>query len=345
MQMDKLIIASTQKKAGKTSVIVGLTKALDKKFGYMKPFGDRLLYRKKQLWDYDAALMVSILGLDGYPENMSIGFEHSKFRYVYDEETTKAKVIERAAEAGRDKDILLVEGGSDLGYGASIHLDAISLAHYLDCRLLLIVGGDEYAILDDLTFLKEHIGLDKVNLAGVIINNVKDVQDFKETHSGAVKDLGMNILGIIPHVPELTYMSARYIAERTFAKVIAGEGGINKVVKNVFIGALSASSYIHNPAFNKECKLLITGGDRSDIILAALESGTSCMILTNNIIPSSNIISKAHDANVPLLLVPWDTHYTAKQIDNMEALLTKEDTGKIEILKNLILDNVDMSGF
>jgi uncharacterized protein len=342
--MEKLIIASTNRRAGKTSVTVGLTKAVNKSFGYLKPFGDRLLYRKKQLWDYDAALMTSLLGLDGMPENMSIGFEHSKFRYIYDEETTKAKVIERAEEAGRGKDILLVEGGGDLKYGASIHLDALSVSRYLNGKLLLIVGGDEYVILDDLTFIKEFIGFDKINLAGVIINNVSDVQDFKETHMQSLKDLGVKVLGIIPHVPDLTYMSVRFLIERTFAKVIAGEGGLDNIVKNVFIGALSASSYINNPAFNKECKLLITGGDRSDIILAALESGTSCVILTNNIIPPSNIISKAHSSNVPLLLVPWDTHYTAKQIDNLEALLTKEDTGKIEILKNLILDNVDISG-
>ncbi|MFA6451738.1 MAG: DRTGG domain-containing protein [bacterium] len=342
--MEKLIIASTQKRAGKTSVTVGLTKALGKSCGYLKPFGDRLLYRKKQLWDYDAALMSSILGLEGTPENMSIGFEHSKFRYIYDEETTKAKVIERAAEAGRDKDLLIVEGGGDLRYGASIHLDALSVAGYLSGRLLLIVGGDEYVILDDLTFIKENIGFDKINLAGVIINNVKDVQDFKETHLRSVNNLGVNVLGIIPHVPELTYMSVRYLIERTFAKVIAGEGGLDNIVKNVFIGALSAGSYVNNPAFTKECKLIITGGDRSDIILAALESGTSCIILTNNILPPSIIISKAHSANVPLLLVPWDTHYTAKQIDGMEALLTKDDSEKIELLKRLVLDNVDISG-
>lgn len=343
--MDKLIIASTQKRAGKTSITVGLTKAIEKRFGYLKPFGDRLLYRKKQLWDYDAALMVSILGLEGIPDNMSIGFEHAKFRYIYDEAATREKVIERAAETGQGKEILLVEGGSDIRYGASVHLDALSVCRYLDGRLLLIVGGDEYVILDDLVFCKEYLGLDKVKLAGVIVNNVKDAQDFKETHLRSIEELGVKILGVIPHVPELTHMSVRYIVERTFAKVIAGEGGLDKVVKNVFIGALSASSYVSNPAFNKEDKLLITGGDRADIILAALESGTSCIILTNNILPPTKLISKAHEANVPMLLVPWDTHYTAKQVDNMEALLTKEDTAKIELLKQLILDNIDISGF
>jgi hypothetical protein len=343
--MEKLIIASTQKCAGKTSIAVGLVKALDKKFGYLKPFGDRLIYKKKQLWDYDAALMTDILGLEGVPENMSIGFEHAKCCYIYDEKTTREKVIERAAEAGAGKDILLVESGGGFGYGASVHLDAISITRFLDGKLLLIVGGDEYAALDDLTFVKKYIGFDKINLAGVIINNIKDAQDFRETHLAGLKELGVKVLGVIPHVPELGYMSARYIVERTSAKVITGEGGLGNVVKNVFIGALSASAYINSPVFGKEAKLLITGGDRSDIILAALEGGVSCIVLTNNILPPSNIISKAHSANVPLLLVPWDTHYTTKQIDNMEALLTKDDNEKIVAIKKLIVENVDLSVF
>ncbi len=343
--MEKIIIASTQKHAGKTSIAVGLVKALDKKFGYMKPFGDRLLYKKKQLWDYDAALMTGILDLEGFPENMSIGFEHAKFRYIYDEETTREKVIERAGEAAAGKDILLVEGGSDLRYGASVHLDALSVANYIGGKLLLVVGGDEYVVLDDITFIKEYIGFDKINLAGVIINNIKDAEDFRETHLGSLKELGVKVLGVIPHLPELGYMSVRYLVERTFAKVIAGEGGLDNVVKNVFIGALSAGSYMNNPVYGKEAKLLITGGDRSDIILAALEGGVSCIILTNNILPQSIIISKAHEANVPLLLVPWDTHYTAKQIDGMEALITKEDETKIDLMKKEILKNIDLSVF
>ena len=50
--MKNIIIGSVDENAGKTSLIVGLGRAISgKKFGYLKPFGDRLLYRKKRLWD------------------------------------------------------------------------------------------------------------------------------------------------------------------------------------------------------------------------------------------------------------------------------------------------------
>jgi hypothetical protein len=53
--MKNIVIGSVSENAGKTSFVVGLARAINGKFGYLKPFGDRLIYRKKRLWDHDAA--------------------------------------------------------------------------------------------------------------------------------------------------------------------------------------------------------------------------------------------------------------------------------------------------
>src|SRR5664280_3083567 len=91
--MDKLVVTSMRQGAGKTSVIIGLAKALNKKAGYMKPFGERLIYRKKKLWDYDAALIANIFGMEESGETMSIGFHPSKLMSMLDEEMTKQKLF------------------------------------------------------------------------------------------------------------------------------------------------------------------------------------------------------------------------------------------------------------
>ncbi|MHB9098682.1 MAG: AAA family ATPase, partial [Syntrophales bacterium] len=49
--MDTIVVTSLRQSAGKTSIIIGITKSLNKKIGYIKPFGERFLYRKKRLWD------------------------------------------------------------------------------------------------------------------------------------------------------------------------------------------------------------------------------------------------------------------------------------------------------
>jgi BioD-like phosphotransacetylase family protein len=337
--MNKVVIASMREGAGKTSTIIGIAGACGKKIAYIKPFGERMLYRKKRLWDYDSSLMTNIFGLREDPVDISIGFDHSKLRYMYDQESTKQKLEEMIASLGNDRELLFIEGGRDLTYGTSVYLDSISLAKYTGGKLFVVVSGDEDAILDDILFLKKHVDLAGVRLNGVIINKVQNPQEFQQTHLPAIQRMDIPVTGMIPYRGELTYFTVSYLADRLFAKVLCGEGGLKNVVRNILIGAWSANVFLQNPLFKKENKLVITGGDRTDMILASLESDTAAVILTNNILPPSNIISKASERNIPLLTVFSDTYQTAKQIENMEPLLTKDDTEKVELLKELFRKN------
>jgi BioD-like phosphotransacetylase family protein len=340
--MEKLVVASARRGAGKTCVVVGLAKALKRKSGYMKPFGDRLLYKKKRLWDYDSALVVNLLGLDQSPEDITIGFEHSKLRYMFDAKTTKERLVEIATASSKGKDVLFVEGGRDLSYGMSVNLDASSVTRALSARMLVVVSGDPDAVVDDIAFVKRSSDLRGVNLAGVIVNKVQDPQDFRDTYLPRVEETGLEVLGVLPSLPELSRFTVSYLADRLFAKVVTAEQALNRTVENIFIGAMSASAALQNPLFKKAGKLIITSGDRSDMILAALETDTAGIIVTNNVLPSSTIISKAAERNVPLLVVPTDTYQTAKQIDDMEPLLTKDDAAKVELLVSAIRKNVNL---
>ena len=206
-----------------------------------------------------------------------------------------------------------------------------------------MVSGEEDTILDEILFLKKHVDLTGVPLGGIIVNKVQNLDEFQNTHLPVINKMGVRVIGVIPYQSELTCFSVYYLADRLFAKVITGEGGLKRVVKNIIIGAWSANVFLQSPVFKKENKLVITGGDRTDMILASLESDTSGIILTNNILPPSNIISKATERNIPLLMVFSDTYQTAKQIENLEPLLTKDDTDKVELLKELCRKHVDLS--
>jgi BioD-like phosphotransacetylase family protein len=341
--MGSLIVASTREGAGKTSVLIGIGRALNRKFGYIKPLGDRFLYRKKRLWDYDAALMVNLFDLGEEPERISIGFDHSKLRYMYDEESITHEMKQMIAEMEKDKETLFIECGKDLSYGASVHLDPLTLSQATGHQVLIITGGSKNDIADDLAFLKRFVGSDEAHVGGVIINKVIKIDDFKETYLPEIEALGVNVLGVIPYDKELTTLSVSYLAEKLFARVIAGEDGLNRMIRNVFVGAMSVSAARAEPIFSKPDKLIITSGDRSDMIIAALEAGgTSCIVLTNNIVPPANVTAKASELKIPVLLVPTDTYATAMQVDKLEPLLTKDDDKKIEIITQLVKENVDL---
>ena len=340
--MNKIIIASLRKNAGKTTVMVGMAKAWNKKIGYLKPFGDRLIYNKKRLWDYDSALIANTFALSENPEDMSIGFDHSKLRYMYDEKVTREKVLDLAANMAQGKDLLFVEGGRDLAYGISVYLDAVSLARYLGGNLVIVISGDENTVFDDITYVKKNMDLSGINFKGIIINKVQNMDDFKETYLPQIQKIGVPVLGVIPYQKDLTYFSVSYLSERLFAKVVTGEDQLNRTVKNIFIGAMSVNAALQQPLLKKEGILMITGGDRTDMILVALDYQVTGIILTNNVVPPSHIISKATERKVPMLMVPYDTYETARRIDNMEPLMTKDDKQKIELLEKLIRENVNI---
>ena len=340
--MNKIIIASTRKNAGKTGVIIGMARAMQGKFGYVKPFGDRLFYRKKRLWDYDSALIINIFNLDRDPEDLSIGFDHAKIKYMYDERTIRERLSDLVMQSGGDENIVFIEGGQDLTYGASVNLDAVSVARHTNGKLVIVVSGDDEMIMDDLSFIRRYVDLSSVDLRGVILNKVKDPDDFKNTYLDGIERMGIDVIGIIPYTRELIHMSVGTLVERIFVKVIAGEGGMDNVIHNIFIGAMSGTTAQMDPLFKRGNKLIITSGDRSDMILTALESDTACVILTNNIVPSPTIISRASELNVPLLLVSDDTYQVARQIDSMDIVVAKNETGKIHMLENLVAENVDI---
>ncbi|MBN2159157.1 MAG: phosphotransacetylase family protein [Spirochaetes bacterium] len=342
--MKKVVIASTREGAGKTSIIAGIAAAERKKYGYIKPLGDRLVYKRKKNVDHDAMVLLKLLGIDVEPDSISLGFAHSKLRYKYDEQGIRDTLTALADASGAGRELLLVEGGRDLAWGASVHLDSISVARYLGARLVLVISGDGDRAMDDIRFIDEFIDVSKTDFAGIIINKSQDADDFKNSYLPSITELGIKVLGIVPYKPQLTCFTMNFLADRFVARVIAGEEGLKNTVKNIFVGAMSTDESLRNPLFNKENKLLITSGDRSDMVVAALESDTVGIILTNNIVPPPNIISKAAEKKIPLLLLSLDTYEVTRQLDNFDAVLTQDDTEKLAMLGQLVRDYVDLKG-
>lgn len=343
--MDKFVITSMRQSAGKTSLIIGLARALNKKIGYLKPFGARLLYKKKRLCEYDAALLNNIFNLDENPEDMCIGFYHSQLLYSLNEKTTAVKLMDALDHISQNKELVFVEAGKDIFYGTSVYLDAVSLTKTIEGKLLIMVSGDDDTIIDDICFLAKYIRLDGFNFLGVVVNKVSNLEDFKSVYLPRIQQMGVPVLGVIPSFPELTYFSAGYLAERLFAKILAGESGLNRQVQNIMVGSMGTDAALKSHLFQEHNQVLITSGDRSDLILTSLQNNAAAVILSNNIVPSSFILSKADNLGIPLLLVSTNTHETARQIDKIEPLPTGNDKEKIGILETMIREYVDIKAF
>jgi BioD-like phosphotransacetylase family protein len=81
------------------------------------------------------------------------------------------------------------------------------------------------------------------------------------------------------------------------------------------------------------------------MIATALESDTSAIVLTCNIEPAPELISKASERQIPLLLVSPDTYQIAKQIELIEPLLQTDDNDKILLIEEMIKKYVKLVEF
>ena len=354
--MTPLILGSTRADAGKTTLLVGIARHTGRPFAYLKPFGDRLRYRRKRTWDYDTALVSRILGIKAEPEELSVGFDHAKLRYMYDADGVEAKLKEQVAAAkaafgdGSDKTpgdpILAIEAAQDLAWGGSVHLDVANIARATAGRLVLVLHGDDDAIRDDLSFL-EHTVAPRlreagVTFEGVIANRVADPEDFRAVHADAFDKADIPLLGVVPVAERLSSFTMEFLAEHLFARVVAGSAGLQRTARNVLVGAMSVDAAYRHPVFSTPEKLFITSGDRSDMIVAAIENDSAGVVLSNDILPPSNIIARADELRIPLMLVGTDTFATAKRVDDMAPLLTAQDEAKLETATALVAEHLDL---
>ena len=87
-----------------------------------------------------------------------------------------------------------------------------------------------------------------------------------------------------------------------------------ELVENLMVGAMCVDPAPHY--FNlKSDKAVITRGDRADIQLGALETPTKCLILTGGAKPLPNILQRAEEKQVPIIVVEKDTAATLSELE------------------------------
>jgi len=168
--------------------------------------------------------------------------------------------------------------------------------------------------LDKITFYTEHFST-RNPVRGMILNNVpREVYGkAKGVYTDVLKERGLRVLGIIPEQLEMTAPTVREICDVLGGEVLAGGESMQRIVEDILVGAMTLEGAVRY--FRRSAnKAVITGGDRSDIALAALETSTSILILTGNLYPDVKVLAKAGEKGVAVLLVPHDTYTTIEKL-------------------------------
>jgi BioD-like phosphotransacetylase family protein len=347
--MNALYITSVEPYSGKTAVCLTLGRYLQAdgyKVGYLKPVSTQPWRTPEgKLADEDAVFVHSMLGLDGDPTAASpVIITPSTFRQRLKRLSTEdlmGKILGAAEAAGEGKDILILEGGASLRSGYAMGLSNLRVAEVLDAPVLVIVSyRDEIRLVDDALTASFRLG---DRLCGVILNRVpQDAFEYVAEYARPfLENEGIIVYGALPSVPRISALSVGELAELLHAEVLTKEMDPNQLVETFTVGAMTADAALSR--FRRyQNKAVITGGDRTDIQLAALETSTVVMILTGNLHPSPLIIQQAEMLSVPVLLVKDNTMETVDRIERVHGKTRLGQPEKLDAFMQLMAENIDM---
>ncbi len=343
-----LYIASVGSYSGKSIAALAIGLAMRDagyRIGYMKPLGTLPHEVQGVVTDEDAHFVSSKLN-PGAPLDaicpVLIGPDVTQ-RALRGETNDLSGLIRRAYDrVAADRDVVLVGGIGDLSRGSLLGLSAPQVAELLDAKVILLARLSNQSMVEEVLLARWLLG-DRVS--GVIFNFVgPDEQEELEGALGRhLATRGIPVLGALPQDDLLGAITVRELAEHLPAKLLCCEKALDELIVHFVIGAMgvaSAAKYFRQLAD----KVVITGGDRADIQLAALQTATKAIVLTGNIYPSGPILARAQQLGVPLLLAPHDTLSTVDRIEAVTRRLRVRADAKVERARTLFAKHVDMSG-
>lgn len=346
--MRSLYITSVEHYSGKTAVCLAIGKCSQEngyKVGYLKPLSLKPLRVSGKFVDEDVNFVMETLRLKADPWDLSPVVVTPEFFRSYLEENGEKNLLEKVKSTlnavSQNKDLMLLEGGASLREGHAVGLPTPTVAKALNSQVLTIVKyrGD-VRVLDDALSSKARLG---EALIGIIINRVPvDALDFVQKL--AIPNLekqGIPVFGFLPDVRSLAALSVKEIVDVVDAQVITETAKLDGLVESLTVGAMTAETALHR--FREYTnKAVITGGDRTDIQLAALETSTACLILTGNLQPNPWIIKQADSFGVPVLLVRPNTMETVEAIEKVFGKSSFAQPSKLAEFEELFKQNINM---
>jgi hypothetical protein len=156
----------------------------------------------------------------------------------------------------------------------------------------------------------------------------------------ALEERGIPVLAVLPQERLLLSVSVGELAEFLSGKILCCPEKVDELVEHLMVGAMSVDSAL-TYFRRKPNKAVITGGDRPDIQLAALETSTKCLILTGNLRPSPIIMGRAEEVGVPMILVRQDTLSTVEVIERFFGKTRFHLEKKVQRFEEMLEDRFD----
>ncbi|ETN95364.1 phosphate acetyltransferase [Zhouia amylolytica] len=336
-----LYIATLEANSGKSLIALGLMQTLLAKtprVGYFRPI---INDPKDQNKDNHIDTVLSFF-------NVEIPYEKT-YAYTVSEVVQKRNegktgevldnIIQKYKEVEENFDFVLVEGSDFSGETSVFEFDVnVHIAKNLGIPVIIIGSGvnkTKEELLGSLQLAYNTFVNKDVKVIGVVGNKIQE-NNLEIVNEGIKSFLTDDVdVFTIPMQEMLANPTMKEIVEELDGEVLFGGDLLDNQTGSFGVGAMQLRNYLNHL---KENSLVITPGDRADIILGALQANISAnyprvsgIILTGGITPEDTILRLIDGVSqvVPIISVKGGTFQVTNQIGNIKSNIYADSIPKI----------------
>jgi len=333
-------LTSLSERAGKSFLSIGFVQKLKKegkRFAYFKPIGVPSAAFTNKI-DPDVSFILKIVYKTNVPYDLVSPVSIPDAYYVdivdankKEEYLNKIKIAFN--NLTKDVDYIVIEGNPSIRKFVRTGIDDVSIAQHLGINKLIYVSVDSSdKCIDDFFFTKNYFDFRKIGILGILFNKIDFdyIARIKEISGDHIDRYKIPVLGIIEKSIELFAPRVNEIKEQIGGELINDQAsaGLNNLVETFLIGAMNVQGALKYLRQVKRAAF-ITGGDRTDLAMAALDQDVSTLILTGFIQPDMGVITAANEKGIPVILSPSDTYTTMRNLERLKPGIQEDEMEKV----------------
>jgi phosphate acetyltransferase len=339
-----VFIASAEPYSGKSLVALGLVNMLlgqAQRVGYFKPIVDFAAEEQRD------AHIDTVLSHFQLPIDYADTFAYTRAEALRLMETAgQGEIIDRIIHRFKGLedgyDFLVVEGSDFLGSGTAFEFDSnVLIAKNLGVPAIIVVSGERKSVaqtVSDVLTVLRGFEAREVQVLSAVVNKVPPAQlDDVRALLAAQLPAGL-VLAVIPEDKALLNPTMRDLHAALGGKLLLGGELLGSQVDNFVTGAMQVPNFLN---YLKENVVIVTPGDRGDILIAAVQANLSAsypkvagVVLTAGWEPEEPILRLLRglpQGVMPILAVPTGTFETSARLAAVKSRITPDNPRKIQL--------------
>lgn len=354
---NNLYITATETRSGKSAIVLSMMHVFmrtARSVAFFRPIINEPVWDDK---DHDITLMLQHFKLD-IPYKDTFAYTLDEARQLINSgqrNLVMENILQKFRTLAEQYDVVVCEGTDFLGKDAAFELELnAEIAANLGCAVLVITNGSGKRaddIHDSTQVIIDQLQDSGLDILAMIINRAnlsESEKDDLRTSLMFENKTEKPLVYFIPDDPSLGQPTMGDVCKWLDAEVIYGANRLDSLVSNYLIAAMQVHNFLDYVA---EGHLVITPGDRADIVLASIASRMSAaypdisgVLLTGGIALSPKVqqlLEGWTGVPVPILLTGQHTYKTVETLSHLYGRIEPTDDRKINTALGLFERHVN----